>query len=778
MAATRGSVVSEDEHGGIPNSRKTIWMRRPTKRSQLARRAPGKAAKIGAVIVQTTTNDKFSLLESALRQGGFWERLDTARKLASAKPSDFRILIKPDLELFNLGEPTGTDPELVEHLIDLLCQRNYRCVAIGDAHNAWDLWLENRDVCVLAELVGYRFVTKHKHPYDVVDLGEEILAGGFPPACVLRGTGLAKQWIDAQFRINFAKNKTHEEFGYALCLHNLLSILPLRDKEYHYRHRLKAWDVCVDLLKRTPAHFNIIDAFVSNHGSEGTRAAHPLETRTIIASANALLADWAGALKMQIDPYVSAINAKALRDVGLPKRYEIVGDLSPYQDWKNVPPILLESVRRRNEAPTISRAVKPWFQSVNRELFPFKDVLNDQINALATKYLANLDSNALAFWGMVGVNYGIGFIHSSLEAFQTMYSKEHLQWKDVPLDIDLTDYSPADYEAVLEYMRPLQMIIGQTPAEPNGLRWRYLDGSVLFEFSRLIHAPFKDFVARVDISKAVQSMNDYIGGACVPVKRDRTGRIIYQAERNIYLVQPNWMVLFGGKVIDVGKLEYIQYKQREHQISWRTLKSNNGSAEFDDGIVTFSRENAHQTRVTIVARQKFTLPLFWQAVNMDLNPKIKDFLVVDAYSRYFTRTIANFEAQYQDRECRIGKPWNLDEGESDSATPLNMKAIIETLTTMGNALQKNFGGLSDVAQALGLTWKNGAREPIRVDEHGFRYFQGVVPAPEQRAQATSATSLLNTLSKIRGGAGGFFKDLAEAMEKDLGVARAKQGKAV
>jgi hypothetical protein len=609
-------------------------------------------------------------------------------------------------------------------------------------------------------------------------LGEEILDAGFPPECVLRGTGLAKRWMDAQFRINFAKNKTHEEFGYALCVHNLLGILPLRDKEYHYRHRLKWWDVCADLLKQTPAHFNIIDAFVSNHGSDGTRAAHPLQTRTIIASTNALLADWAGALKMQVDPYVSPINAKALRDIGLPKRYEVVGDLSPYQDWKNVPPILLESVRKRNEAPTIGGVVKPWLQSVNKELFPFKDVFNDQINAVATKYLANLDSDALAFWGMVGVNYAIGFVHSSLEAFQMMYSKEGLRWKDVPLDINLADYSPSDYEAVLEYMAPLQMIICQTPPEPNGLRWRYLDGSVLFEFSRLIHAPFKDFVARVDISKAVQSMNDYIGGACVPVKRDPAGRIIYQAERNIYLPQPNWMVLFGGKVIDVGKLEYVQYKQREHKISWRTLKSNNGSAEFDDGIVTFARENADQTRVTIVARQKFTLPLFWQAVNIDMSPKIKDFLVVDAYSRYFTQTIANFEAQYQRRECRIGKPWNLDEGESDSAPPLNIESIIEMLTTLGNAFQKNFGGLSGAMQALGLTGKNSAREPIKVDEDGFRHFEGVATVPEREAQPTRALNLPNMLSKVRGEAGGFFKDLAEAMQKDLGVARAKEGKPV
>jgi uncharacterized protein (DUF362 family) len=751
-------------------------MRRPTKRRQLSRRVRAQVAKIRAVIAQTTANDKFSLLTAALKRAGFWERLESARRLAKAEPSNFRILIKPDLELFNPGDPTGTDPELVEHLIDLLYQRNYRSVAVGDARNVWDLWLENRDVSVLAELVGYHFITKHQYPYDVVDLSEETVDAGFPQESVLRGTGLAKRWMNAQFRINFAKNKTHEEFGYALCVYNFLGVLPLRDKEYHYRHRLKPWDVCADLLKQTPVHFNIIDAFVSNDGSEGTRTVHPLETRTIIASPSALLADWAGSLKMQIDPYISQINAKALRDIGLPKHYEIVGDLSPYQGWKNVPPILLESVRKRSDSPAMSRVVKPWFQSVNKELFPFKDLFNDRINALAMKYLANLDSNALAFWGMVGVNYAIGWIHSRLEAFETMYSKERLRWRDAPLDINLADYSASDYEAVLDYIAPLQKIISQTPAEPDGLRWRYLDGSVLFQFSRLIHAPFRDFVARVDISKAVQSMNDYIGGACVPVKRDRARRIIYQAERNIYLPQPNWMVLFGGKVIDVGKLEFVQYKQREQKISWRTLKSNNGSAEFDDGIVTFARENANQTRVTIVARQKFTLPLFWQVVNMDLSPKIKDFLVVAAYNRYFTQTIANFEAQYQGRDCRIGKPWAL-ESESASMAPLNVDAIIETWMTLGNALQKNFGGLSGVMRTLGLTGKNGEREPIEVDENGFRHFDGAA-APEPEMHSTRAPNLLGMLWNVRDEAGGFFTDLGEAMQKDLGVAQAKEGRPV
>jgi hypothetical protein len=57
-------------------------MRGPTKKSQLATRASVKAGKIRAVIAQTTANNKFFLLTSALKQAGFWEQLDTARRLA------------------------------------------------------------------------------------------------------------------------------------------------------------------------------------------------------------------------------------------------------------------------------------------------------------------------------------------------------------------------------------------------------------------------------------------------------------------------------------------------------------------------------------------------------------------------------------------------------------------------------------------------------------------------------------------------------------------------
>src|ERR1035438_7052914 len=108
----------------------------------------------------TASNDKFSLLGIALERAGFWPHIDAARRRAGIPGEGFQVLIKPDLHLFGTAESTGTDPELVEHLIDLLHDRGYSKVVVADARSVWELWLENCDVPVRAELVGYHYVTR------------------------------------------------------------------------------------------------------------------------------------------------------------------------------------------------------------------------------------------------------------------------------------------------------------------------------------------------------------------------------------------------------------------------------------------------------------------------------------------------------------------------------------------------------------------------------------------------------------------------------------------
>lgn len=732
--------------------------------------------------------DRVTLLSEALDLAGFWDCIAASAEAAAVESEAFSILIAPDFAHFGQTSSTGTDPSLVEGLIDLLHERGYPNVVVGASRSGTDRWLENRDVLVVADMVGYRFVTEADHDYDIVDLSEDIVNVPFPQESVLYGTGLARPWVEAHFRIGFPKNKTHEEFFYALGLHNLLGVLPLEDKHYHYRVRLKPWDVCLAVLRQTPPQFTIIDAMVSNHGSSGTQVLHPLNTQTIIAGQNTLLTDWVGAVKMGLDPHLSLINQKALEAIGLPDPHEVIGNLAPYAHWQNVHPLWATMMRQVNESPALGPVMNVGKLPVNRELFPFKGEGGDRLNALLSPLFKRVDQNPAAFWAALGLQSSGAATLKSAEAWRTLFLKDQLRWQDVSLDLDLADYSPADYEAVVAYIESLESLIQTTPADHHGLRWRYLEGSVLFQFSRVLDAPFDSFVERVDISKSIQFMKDYIGGCCVPVAWDDAGRVTHQAERNLYLPQPNYLVLYGGKAIDVAKLEFICYGENSQKIFWRTVKSSNDSAEFDDGSVTFSPAGDRQTLITIMARQKFTLPLFWQAVNLDLNPPVKNFLVSDAYYSYFSGTLNNFEAQYEGRPFRIGQPWAVDTEESDQDSPDS------ALTDLA---AKTVGQIDQLASRFSQGewrqrfWPNQGPKPT-VDADGFSHFE----APPKQSEAQSQQSqtqqsqpqpnstqpnptqpnptqpngrqAADALKSFGAIASGFLIDLGEAMRKDLG----------
>lgn len=702
------------------------------------------AKPVTVAICEGQDEDKFGLLDKTLKESDFWKILESTRRSSRTPRKKFRILIKPNLEFFDVPSSTGTDPQLVEHLIDLFFEHGFETIRVADALGSADAWLENRDVVILADLAGYRFVTDAGHSYDVLNLSEDLVNTSFPDDSVLHGSKMSTFWLEAQFRIGIAKNKTDEENRYSLGLQNLAGVLPMREKEYHYRNRLDLPEVCCDLLQHAGVHFSIIDAFVSNHGNEGFRRANPVSTRTMIGSSDLLLADWAGALKMGLDPYTSPLNAKALREIGLPPKYEITGNLTPYPSWKNVSLLLSDSVRKRNESAAINRMARAWLQSVNTELFPFRNVMDEQINSILTRFLSGVDEHPLIYWTTIGLNYMLTGVQKTLESWKVLYDKDKLYRQDRSLGIDLEAYTEEDYDAVIDYITQLAVIVRHTSQDQNGLRWRYIDNSVLFEFTRILPVPYKDFVDRVPINRAVQVMYDNLGGASVPVSVDEQNRVVRQAERDIYLPQPNWMVLFGGKTIDVGKIETIRYGQNRQEIFWRTVTSENDSAEFDDGMVSFAKHKSG-TMVTIVARQKFALPLIWQAINLEFIPEIKDLLVSNAYVTFFSRTMANYEAVYEDRDTRTGRDWDRLFGENGEE--------MESLIT--KQVSDIFSAFSGVFEQLARKDQNGlSHENVLPDEMGYRHFVGKSSSTDQDNPLTSLVT-------------DFFTDVGEALRKDV-----------
>lgn len=722
-----------------------------------------KLAKIA--ILQHLGGQSGPLLEKVLDVSGFWRHIEQKRRSSGLRRERFRIIIKPDLDVYDPQMPAGTDPAIVEYLIDLLHDRGFREIAVGDGHNEADSWLHNRDPLIVPELVGYRFATDKGRVYDVVDLQSDFAdddAADAPPA-----NRISRHWSGAGYRINFAKNKTHEEYAFALCVHNLAGIAVSIAANGQRRPRTPP-DDCLDVLRRAPADFNIIDGFISCHGGAGQRVPLPMATHTFIASADTLLADWAGAVKMGLDPYASPINATALKRIGLPAQYEILGDLMPYPLWRNVHPLLVQSARLRRQADDLGRIAEPWFQAVDREQFPFKDFYNDRINSFVAPLMTQLDKNPRSLWTAVLLNYAIAKLGAAIRSQYTLFSKGRLKRRTAPLEIDPTAYDRSIYQAIPDYLRPYEQILEGAPANKTGLRWRLVDGSVVFSCSHVFPFPYETFIRKVDITRSIQYMNDYIGGSTVAVHHDRRQRVTHQAERNLYLQQPNWMVLFGGDLIDVEKLEFIDYKPTRQTIYWRTVGSPNSSASHDDGSVAFQRSGGGQTTIRIFARQQFSLPLFFRVLDVNLLPGFRDPIIEKGYEAFFAGTIANLQATYEGRPFRIGQ----EEDGAGVANGERLRDLARYLATAVTAVTELLRHRGDVAQfGEWLFPADPARSTApgfkNVDHHGFSHFGPTRGGTDYIDGGDDTQAAAAGLAALMRDAPDFVTGLVDAMRDDL-----------
>jgi hypothetical protein len=516
------------------------------------------------------------------------------------------------------------------------------------------------------------------------------------------------------------------------------------------------------LLRATPLHFAIIDAVVRAHGSGAARAPRPIETNCIIAATDVQLADHIGALKMGADPAISRIWSAVTARRPMPKKYSLHGELRVYPGWRNVNPVLVDSARKRNASTTAQRLTAPWLQTLDPTMFPLKSPVDAQVNASVAPLFANLDDDPGALSTLVLLNHLIAASARTLDMYRTIFDKDALQHIHVPLGLNLGEYPPAAYAAIYPELAALAPLLADLPEQAAGLKWRYIDEAVVFQYTRTIPVDFDTFVSKVDVARTIQYLNDYIGGVIVPVEHDRQGRVTRQAERNVYLPQPNYVVLADGKPIDVSKLETVYYADGLHRMCWKTVKSENESAKSDDGIVTFERDaNAPaQTIVTILGKQLFVLPPFWQAMSLDLNPDLRAHLVTDAYRTFFDRSVANLEALLEDRDIRIGKAWHQPTTPDDHAPPPSQS--VERIVSQTISRVKDWLPQTNLASPPAET---GA-----ADDNGFVHFSAstaqLSPALETQNSATAPT--YSGLPTTMGSVTRFWTGLAESISRDLG----------
>ena len=289
-----------------------------------------------AVVASVRGDDKLEALDKALEDGLFWQTLEDVRVLTGKATDEFSVVIKPNFMFaYNKHDrSTYTDPELVEVLAKALWDKGYTKVAIVEAQSTYGQYFGNRGVLDVAGYLGY--AVDGSRGYSVVDLTTDShVDQHFGPALGYHPVPVT--WRDADFRISFAKNKTHCYAFYTLTIKNIYGALALGDKfkEYHCDRGIYA--TTIEYLRAYPVHFGIIDAWLSADGPFGIFAdSDPNPTHTILASANLVAADWVGASKMGMDPKISNFMKLAVRAFGKPE-IELKGDASLYHPWLNVP---------------------------------------------------------------------------------------------------------------------------------------------------------------------------------------------------------------------------------------------------------------------------------------------------------------------------------------------------------------------------------------------------------------------------------------------------------
>jgi uncharacterized protein (DUF362 family) len=289
--------------------------------------------------------DKFTALKGVLEATDFFQRLDTAWEHSGKGKEEFAIIVKPNfMFMYSTKDPTTyADPELVEYLLDRMYERGYRNLAVAEARSTYGTFFTNREVKTVAEYIGLSGKN-----YRIIDLSEDLEE--YQYSGKLGNHYVNPEWRKADFRISFAKNKTHAYAYYTLTIKNIYGALPMENKFLEYHHERDIFSTAIEYIKHFPVHFGFIDAFKSADGPFGVFAdKSPNVTETVIGSEDIVAADWVGAEKMGLDPMISDYMNLAVEAFGKPE-IRLVGDRSIYPNWENVPdvfsPFLFKGIDR------------------------------------------------------------------------------------------------------------------------------------------------------------------------------------------------------------------------------------------------------------------------------------------------------------------------------------------------------------------------------------------------------------------------------------------------
>jgi uncharacterized protein (DUF362 family) len=248
--------------------------------------------------------------------------------------ASLRIAIKPTFMLgyHHKDRSMVTDPALVDALADYFERQGCTHIDVVEAPNIYDQYYQNRSVAAVARYLGYE--SPH---YRLVDLADEQV-----PHTYHRGMAqytVGRTWKEADFRISFAKMRSHPVELAHLSVGNIEWIGARCDQFLFPERQARRETAVMMLLDEFPPHFALIDAY--DHAADGLvgvmGCARPQVPRRLYAGVDALAVDMVAGRHMGMnDPRESSLLRAACYWFGDPsKRIELVGSDEPLDGWRS-----------------------------------------------------------------------------------------------------------------------------------------------------------------------------------------------------------------------------------------------------------------------------------------------------------------------------------------------------------------------------------------------------------------------------------------------------------
>ncbi len=314
-------------------------------------------------VMHESGTDKFTLLDRSMDQGGLWAELERMCREKEKTPENLRVLIKPNIAMCVRREDDGvySDPELMLHLISRLIERGYTRITVGESQNLYGNWYNNREVIRIAayagflpdtgevldlsaikacdEAAGMVYADAQRHAFRLADLSYRHVSEDFGD---LGKWDLSEEWVQADFRINFCKAKTHFFSYLTLCTKNLYGALPAQNKMVKYHGKQVTGSLTAEMLSKYPAHFHIVDANTVSDGILGAKmSAISKKPKYIIAGKNLVCVEAVASMLFGINPRASFYFREAHRRFGGLGPIRIAGETRQILEFRNNPSIVI-----------------------------------------------------------------------------------------------------------------------------------------------------------------------------------------------------------------------------------------------------------------------------------------------------------------------------------------------------------------------------------------------------------------------------------------------------